>query len=132
MTNKNSAKNALQWIISIGIPLLILLIPVNETFTAQMRLYLMITLIGILFFAFGNVKQTVVSFALPWAYVLTGVTTADVVFSPWATTTIWMFVGSFFLINALTSLRPAQSDCLQNNCYLWRHLSWYLTGLNHY
>ena len=102
MTNKISAKNALQWIISIGIPLLILLIPVNETFTAQMRLYLMITLIGILFFAFGNVKQTVVSFALPWAYVLTGVTTADVVFSPWATTTIWMFVGSFFLINALT------------------------------
>ena len=102
MADKINMKNALQWIVSIGLPLLIFLIPVTEAFTAQMRLYLIITLIGIFFFAFGNVKQTIVAFALPWAYVLTGVTTADVVFQPWEMTTIWMFVGSFFLINALT------------------------------
>lgn len=101
MTNKLSTKAILQWIVSIGGPLLILLIPVNDIFTNQMRLYLAITLMGILFFAFGNVKQTVVAFFLPFAYILTGVTTASTVFQPWTMTTVWMFIGSFFLINAL-------------------------------
>lgn len=101
-TSSCNSKTIFQWLLSLGAPLAVMVIPINETFTEQMRLYLAITLLGILFFAFGNIKQTVVAFALPFAYVLSGVTTIDVVFRPWTMTTVWMFIGSFFLINALT------------------------------
>ncbi len=101
MTEKMSTKNLLQWIASLGLPALVMFVPVNDAFTNEMKLYIAITLLGILFLAFGNIKQTVVTFMLPWLYVFSGITTTDVVFRPWTMATIWMFIGSFFLINAL-------------------------------
>lgn len=47
-----------------------MLLPVNEVMTVQLKLYLAITLVAVLFFVFEQVNSTVVALLLPIAYVL--------------------------------------------------------------
>lgn len=83
------------------LPVLIFFIPVNETFTSDLRLFLVVTLIAIIAFATGSIPQTAVAIALPITYVLTGIATGDVAFAPWLTSTPWMMFGALALAMAM-------------------------------
>lgn len=54
-SSKWDVQSFLKWFCTLGIPLLILLIPVNETFTGHIKLFLAITVAAIMTFAFENV-----------------------------------------------------------------------------
>lgn len=101
--------------ITVLLPLLLFFIPTNETFTNDLRLFLIITLIAIISFATDSLPQMGVSLALPILYVLTGLSGADVVFSPWMGYMPWAMVGGLLLSRVLEKtnlLRRVAYHCI--------------------
>ncbi|MCO1602064.1 SLC13 family permease [Desulfosporosinus nitroreducens] len=96
-----SMKNLIIMIMTFALPLAILLIPTNELFTPQIRLYLSITLFAILTFIFGNLNQTAIAILLPIAYVVIAQAPAAAVFAPWSTYIPWFAIGGLFLANVM-------------------------------
>ena len=94
---KASRVDILKMVVTIGLPLAIMLIPVNEVFTMQLKLYFVVTLAAILAFAFENFNQTLVALALPFAYTLFNIVPANVAFSPWASSVVWMVLGGIMI-----------------------------------
>lgn len=91
----------LKWAITLLIPLMIYLIPVNELFTAQIRIFIVITIFGILLCVFEFFNELLISLVFLFGYVLSGCATMKEAFSAFGLTMTWMIVGVFFLSNAL-------------------------------
>ena len=98
---KLSKGDWVKWICTIGLPVLVMLIPTNESFNSNIRLFLALTLCAILTFAFDNINQTVVALCLPILYVVCGLAPATVAFSPWLQYVPWMTIGGFILAAVL-------------------------------
>ncbi len=71
------------------LPLLLLLVPVNEVFTSQMRLFFVVVLIAILAFCLETIPQTVAALMMPVALVFFGVAPAATVLQPYTTYIPW-------------------------------------------
>lgn len=113
MEKSLDTKTIIKWAISFIVSLSILLIPETEIFTAQLKIYLTITLLAIFMFAFELLSNFVVAIALPVAYVLFKLTDANTAFgSSWANTAIWMMLGSMLLGNCLD-----ETGFLKRFCY---------------
>lgn len=97
LQSKASRTGIVKMAVTIGLPLMIMLIPANEIFSATLKLFLAITLFAILAFAFENFNQTLIALALPFAYTLFNVAPASVAFSPWASNVVWMVLGGIML-----------------------------------
>lgn len=78
-------------------PVLILLIPTNEVFTSQMRLFFVITLIAIVSFCVESIPQTAAALAMPLAYIFFGIAPANVVLSPWMQYVPWATLGGLIM-----------------------------------
>lgn len=100
---KLTASDYIKWAFTLGIPACIMLIPVNDLFTANMRLFFAITLMAILTFAFENVNQTTVALLLPLSYVFFNVAPSSVVFQPWTQYVPWMTLSGLLMANVLES-----------------------------
>ena len=87
----------IQWVVSFLVPAAILCLPVSF----QLKLFFAITLWGILTVAFGNMHNLVPALIMPAAFVLTGLAPANVVYGPWASTTISLAIGSLVMANCL-------------------------------
>jgi len=96
-----SMRDLMIMIMTFALPLVILLIPTNELFSPQIRLYLAITFFAIITFIFGNINQTAVAILLPVAYVVIAQAPAAAVFSPWSTYIPWFIIGGLFLANVM-------------------------------
>lgn len=94
---KASKGDIIKWVFNIGIPLIIMLIPTNEVFTMQMKLFFASTLMGILCFAFETVNQTTVALALPLFWVFFKVAPATVAFQPWTQYIPWMMLSGLLM-----------------------------------
>lgn len=90
-----------KWIANFAIPILIALIPCNETYTMQMKIFFVTTVFAILCFALETMDQTGVAIMLPIAWVFFGVAPANVVYSSWAQYIPWVTLGGLFLANVL-------------------------------
>ncbi len=98
MQEKNINKTAvIKMTVTLLLPLIICLIPTNEMFTNQIRLFLAVTLAAILGYAFEQFNQTLVSILLPIAYTLFKVSDASVAFSSWSNSVVWMTLGGLML-----------------------------------
>ena len=91
----------IKWAVTILIPLMIWLIPTNELFTAQIRIFIVITIFGILLCVFEAFNELLISLIFLFGYVLSGCATMTTAFSAFGLTMTWMIVGVFFLSNAL-------------------------------
>lgn len=98
-----SKKHIISWICTLGIPLIIMLIPTNEVFSAQIRMFCALTIMAIIMFAVENVNQAAVSIMLPVAYIVLNIASAEVALSPWLTSTPWMIWGGLLLSNIMES-----------------------------
>ena len=96
-----SGKLLIYWLVTIILPCLVLLLPVNEIMTADLKVFLSITLAAILFFIFEQVNGTVVTILLPIAYVLILGVPAEVAYKPWSMSILWMLIGGFLLANLM-------------------------------
>lgn len=98
-----SKKHVISWIFTLGIPLILMLIPTNDVYTPQIRIYCAITLMAIIMFAVENVNQAAVSIMLPIAYIILNIVPAEVALSPWLSSTPWMIWGGLLLSNVMES-----------------------------
>ncbi len=99
--NTISKTLALKWFANIAIPLAIALIPCNETFTMQMKLFFVTTLFAICCFALETVDQTAISILLPVTWIFLGVAESKTVFAAWNQYIGWVTLAGFFLANVL-------------------------------
>lgn len=86
-------RNVLLFLVSLGIPSLILLIPVTEVFTESLRLYFSITLFVILLMAFELLPILVSGMLFGTLYFMSGIVDMQTAFSYWTTPMTWMIFG---------------------------------------
>lgn len=102
-TKQLSKGDMIKWAFNIIIPLCIALIPCNDVFTMQMKLFFVSTVFAILTFAFETVDQTVISIALPLFWIFFKVAEPAVALQPWTQYIPWMMLSGLILANALES-----------------------------
>lgn len=88
----------IQWIVSFAAPASMFVLPLP---TFQLKIFLSITLWGVLTIAFGNMHVLIPSLLMPGLFVLTGLAPAAAVYSPWASTTVSLAISSLIMANCL-------------------------------
>lgn len=84
------------WVLQIALPAAMFLVPVNELFTTQMRMFCFITLFAIVAFALETINQTCVAMLMPIAYIVLKVCDSTVAFSAWTNFVPWMCLSGLF------------------------------------
>lgn len=95
------AKSLITWIIPFAVTLAIVLIPLNDTFTYEIRTFCAITVLIILLMAFGKFNTMFLGIALPVMYALFHVTSYDVAMSAWENTVGYVVIGALLFATVL-------------------------------
>ena len=74
-------KKVMSWLISLGVPTLIMMVPVTEVFTTEIRSFCVITIMVILLMACGLFNTMFLGMALPILYTICHVTTRQTALS---------------------------------------------------
>lgn len=98
------SKKVLMWIITILLPFIALQIPTTEVFTSEIRLFMAVTILAILIFAFETMTMMIPALLLPIAYLLLDIAPAEVVFRPWTLDVPWMMLGGILMANVFQSI----------------------------
>lgn len=99
--SKTDTKTLIKWIAIIGVPVLIYLLPTGEVFTEPIKLFFAITVFGILTFVLEPFDYAIGSLLMMSFYILSGLSTMDVVFKPFTQNIPWMVYGCLLLINII-------------------------------
>lgn len=110
---KISKQSIIKWILALGIPLCMFLLPTNDFFTKDIRLYLIFTVFVILLVAFEFFSILIPAVLLPALYCVSGLVPASVAFGSWSNKVIYMIIGAFVLTNVL------------NNCGLLQRIAFF-------
>jgi len=86
-----------KWLFAIGLPLLILAIPVNEAFTIQAKLFLVFSIMAILIIALDLMNMVVPAILLPTCYTVFNVVEVGTAFKGFSTPTLWVILGAYAL-----------------------------------
>lgn len=105
-----------KWMISLLVPGLILLIPIDQNFTSSLRLFFVITVLVILIIAFELLPQLIAAFLLPSLYFISGLVPMNVAFQSWTSSTVWMVLGGLLLSSIL------------EECGLLKRIAYYVIG----
>ncbi|MGM9608527.1 MAG: SLC13 family permease [Oscillospiraceae bacterium] len=102
------SKYSTSYLVKIGvtvlIPVLIMLIPLSDVFTSNIRIFFAITVFGLLSLAFELLPMMMVSCLLPASYLFLGLAEAGRIFGMWTTVNPLMLVGAFLLANILDEI----------------------------
>ena len=98
---KASKKSLISWIVTLGLPILILLIPTSEAFTGDIRMFFAITLMGIAMFCFDEMENAVAGILMMTLYIVTGIAPMDRVFSAWTNSIPWYILATLLLVAIL-------------------------------
>lgn len=91
---KGVSKNTyIKWGLTILIVAIIALIPLGEKFTLNIKLFLAISIFGILCFAFELLDTTIVALMLPMLYWAFKLAPMEMIFQGWSQSTVWMMFG---------------------------------------
>lgn len=85
----------MKWIVSVGVPLLLLTIPLTENFTYEIRTFLILSIMAILIIATGVMDIIIPAIVLPTLYVVLKVTNNVTAFGAFSTQTIWVILGAY-------------------------------------
>ena len=97
LTKSTNTKSIIMWAITVLIPVIILLIPVSEAFTSEIRLFFAITICAILMFAFDQIHSAIPALLLPLAYSLAGLVDFGTAMAPWTEPVVWIVFGCFLI-----------------------------------
>lgn len=95
--NAMDTSSKIKWSLTILIAIAIMLIPTNEQFTNEIRLFFAITITGILLLAFELTHIFVPAILLPLGYFLFELAPLKVVFGSWTTQAPWLLIGSLII-----------------------------------
>jgi len=111
--NLTENKDAIwKWLFTFGLTAAILLIPTNEVFTPELRLYFSLTVFVICLFIFEFAPLLVSAAILPALYIFSGLAPIDVVLSPWLKPVVYMAIGAFIFANVLDECGLLKRICL--------------------
>lgn len=116
--------------ITVLLPLCFFFIPTNETFTPELRLFFVITLIAILAFATESLPQSGVALALPVLYIILNICPPDAAFRPWTSYIPWMCIGGLLLALILEKIGLLQRlayRCILLTGATYKGIIWGLT-----
>lgn len=91
----------LKWLVTLLVPAAICLIPLNEFFTANLRMFFVITVFVIMMVAFEFFEILIPALLLQTLYLLSGIVSVETAYGSWANTTVWMILGALILANVL-------------------------------
>lgn len=114
---KRDAGSLVKWFCTLGVPLMILLLPVSEAFSRDIKIFLAITVAAIMSFAFENIDQTLVAILLPGLYIICKLAPSAVVLSPWTQNIPWMVLGGFLLADTLGEIGLLKRVAYK--CIIW-------------
>jgi di/tricarboxylate transporter len=112
---KVNRKSLISWIITLGLPIIVLLIPTSEAFTSQIRLFFAITLMGIAMFCFDEMENAIAGLLMMALYIITGLAPISSVFSAWTNTIPWYILTTLLLVAILEDtsiLRRVAYKCI--------------------
>ena len=93
--------NMIKWVLTLVVPLCFLLVPETPLFTWNIKVFVCITLLGIICFALELLDNMVISLTMVFLYCLTGVASMQEVFSPWTGTAVWMTMGVLITVSVV-------------------------------
>jgi hypothetical protein len=96
-----SPKEILGWIIAILVPVVILLVPATESFTAPIKTTIAITTGIMIAFGFELLHNTILAIILLLLYVLTGVGSMATAFSGYSNPVVWACPAAMLLVGCL-------------------------------
>lgn len=99
-TNINK-KSVFSWFICMLFPVIIAFLPTSAEFTGSLKLFLVLTIFVILIIALELLPRLVSAILLPSLYMITGLVPAEIAFSSWTSTTVWMVLGGLIFSNVL-------------------------------
>lgn len=101
-TTGSVRKIYVKWIIAIFLAVIVYIaIPVNALISAQMRLFLAITLFAIELMALDLIDMLLFGLLLPGLYLILNVATPEIVYSSWNSNMLFMILGAFILANIM-------------------------------
>lgn len=112
------------------LPAVMFLIPTNDIFTGQLRLFFVMTLIAIISFATDSLPQTGVALALPILYIITGLAEGATAFAAWLNYVPWMLIGGLILAVILEKtglLKRTAYHCILLTGASYKGMIWGLT-----
>ncbi len=94
-------KLGMKWAITIILPLIALLIPISETYTLSIKMFMVATLWAISMWATEVTVTIIPALILPVLYILLGVTTPQQAFQSWSVSTIWIILGGMLICEVM-------------------------------
>lgn len=91
----------IKWLITIAVPLILFLIPETDVYTYEVKMFLVVTVGGILLVAFEQVHLMAVSMLFPIGYMVAGLVPMDVAYSAWLQTMPLVVVGGYMIAMVL-------------------------------
>lgn len=104
--------NLWKWLLTFCVSFGILLIPTNEIFTSDLRLYFAVTVFVIFLFIFEFAPLLVSAALLPALYIFSGLAPIEVALSPWLKPVVYMAIGAFIFANVLDECGLLKRICL--------------------
>lgn len=98
---KVSKGTIIKWLVTIGVPLCLFLIPETETYSYNVKMFLVVTVLGILMVAFEQVHLMAVSMLFPIGYIISGLVPMDVAYSAWLQTMPLVVIGGYMIAMVL-------------------------------
>ncbi len=80
------------------LPLMLTFVPTSEIFTHEIKMFMIITLWGILMFVFEQVPNIVAALLMVLSYIIFKVAPIDIVMKPWTMDITWVAIGAIFLV----------------------------------
>src|SRR5690625_2740393 len=98
----NAVKNTnqhlfLKYLIVLVPPAIVFLIPTSESYTHDMKIFFVITLVAILLWALELINLIIVALVLPVAFILSGIATPSDVYAPWSQDLPYLVLGALIL-----------------------------------
>ena len=118
-----STKKKVFWLITVIVPLIIFLLPVNDLFTYPIKAFFALTVCAILMFAFELMDNFIPALLLPVGYVLFKVVPITVAYAAWTSNMAWMMLGALLLVNIVDRCgllkRVAYWIIIRMGCSYW-------------
>ncbi len=124
----------IKWLVTIVVPALLLCIPTNSTFTADIRMFLVITLAGILVLAFEFFDSMVPAVLIPIFYMAFDLAPVTTIYGGWTAKTPMMVFGALLLAAILEKtglLERIAYFCIIKTGCSYRGVGWglYIAGV---
>lgn len=108
-------KSLISWLVIVGLPIVILLLPVSGDFTTQIKIFFAITAMGIAMFCTDEMDNAIAALLMMTLYIITGLADMPTVFSAWTNAIPWYILATLLLVAILddtTILRRIAYHCI--------------------